>query len=64
MTDQSTSLSPAALRDIIANIDRSLAVFARDPERLHASERQTQQMLISLRERIANQLANHPERED
>jgi hypothetical protein len=64
MTDQSTSLSPAALRDIIANIDKSLEVFARNPERLHASEVQTRQMLLSLRERIATQLENHPEFED
>jgi len=64
MTDQSTSLSPAALRDIIANLDKSLEIFARDPDRLHVSELQTRKMLLALRERIVTQLQKHPESED
>jgi hypothetical protein len=61
MTDQFTSLSPAALRDIIANIDESLAVFGRHAGRLHATEFQAKNMLLALRARMVERLANHPE---
>lgn len=63
MTDQFTSLSPAALKDIIAHIDRSLAVFARHPNQLSAPELQIKRMLEALRLRLADQLQNHPEAE-
>ena len=61
MTDQYTFLSPAALRDIIANLDQSLAVFDRYPGRLPANELQVKKMLIALRARLIEQLENHPE---
>jgi hypothetical protein len=61
MTDQFTSLSPAALRDIIAKIDESLAVFERHSGRLHATEFQAKNMLLALRARMMERLQNHPE---
>jgi hypothetical protein len=63
MTDQYTSLSPAALRDIITNIDETLAVFARHPDRLRATELKVKVMLIALRAQVVEQLESHPDRE-
>ncbi|MDB6113580.1 MAG: hypothetical protein JWQ62_525 [Lacunisphaera sp.] len=63
MTDQFTSLSPAALKDIVAHIDRSLSVFARHPNPLSAPELQIKKMLEVLRTRLADKLQNHPEAE-
>ena len=63
MTDQYTSLSPAALRDIIANIDETLAVFDRHPDRLRASELKVKVMLIALRAQVLEQLENHRDAE-
>lgn len=64
MTDQFTALSPTALRDIIANIDRSLEIYAQYADRLHATELQAKSMLLALRARIVAQLENHPETEN
>lgn len=61
MTDQFTSLSPAALRDIIAKIDESLAIFAQQSDRLHATELQAKSMLMALRARMVERLENHPD---
>jgi hypothetical protein len=61
MTDQFTSLSPAAMRDIIAKIDESLAIFARHAGHLHASEEQAKNLLLALRKRMLERLENHPE---
>ena len=63
MTDQYTSLRPAALKDIIAHIDESLAVFSRHSHPLSESEVQIKRMLGALRARLAEKLANHPESE-
>jgi hypothetical protein len=64
MTDQFTSLSPAALQEIIANIDRSLAIFAPHADRLRPAELQAMEMLFALRTRILVQLENHPDRDN
>jgi len=61
MTDQFTSLSPAAMRDIIAKIDESLAVFEQHTGRLHTSEFQAKTMLIALRTRMIERLQSHPD---
>ncbi len=63
MTDQFTSLNASALKDIIVNIDLSLAVFARHSNRLTASELQIKKMLEALRTRLLDKLQNHPELE-
>ena len=63
MTDQFTSLSAAALRDIVAHIDASLAVFARQAERPSAADAQIKKMLITLRTRLLEKLENLPEAE-
>ena len=61
MTDQFTSLSPAAMRDIITKIDESLSVFDRHTGRLHTSEFQAKMMLIALRAQMIERLKLHPE---
>lgn len=61
MTDQFTSLSPTALRDIIAKIDESLAIFERHSGRLHAAEFQAKNMLLALRSRMLERLEHHPD---
>jgi hypothetical protein len=61
MTDQFTALSPVALRDIIAKIDESLAIFELHTDRLHATELQTKSMLVVLRARLVERLENHPD---
>lgn len=63
MTDQYTSLSPAALKDIIAHLDGSLATFSRHSHPLSESELQIKRMLVALRARLADKLKNHPESE-
>lgn len=64
MTDQFTSLSPTALRDILAHIDSTLAIFALYPDRLHATELQAKSMLVKLRAQIVERLENHPDPEN
>lgn len=64
MTDQFTSLSPAALRNIIANIDESLAIFAQHPDRLHATELQAKSQLVALRAQMVARLEKHPENDE
>lgn len=63
MTDQFTSLNPAALRDIVGHLDESLAVLARQPERLSAADLQIKKMLIALRARLVEKLENYPDAE-
>lgn len=57
MTDQFTSLSPAAIKDIIAHLDESLAVFDKYKGRMTASEIQVKSMLAALRRQLLEQLA-------
>ncbi len=64
MTDQFTSLSPAAMRDILAKIDESLAIFERHSGRLHASEFHAKSMLLALRAQMMERLRNHPDGAD
>jgi hypothetical protein len=63
MTDQYTSLSPAALKDIITHIDQSLAILARHLDGLSATELQIKKMLMALRARLVDRLENHPDAE-
>ncbi len=56
MTDQFTSLTPAAIREIIAHIDESIAVFSKYTGRLTASEIQVKSMLTALRRQLLEQL--------
>lgn len=61
MTDQFTSLTPAALREIIDKLDLSLAVFAQHQGPLGVAEQNVRQMLTELRTRLADRLASHPD---
>ena len=61
MTDQFTSLSPAALKDIVAHLDDSLEVFARQSGELTAADAQIKKMLIALRAKLIEKLENHPD---
>jgi hypothetical protein len=63
MTDQYTSLSPAALKDIITHIDQSLAILARHRDRLNATESQIKKMLMALRAKLVDKLERHPDAE-
>jgi hypothetical protein len=56
MTDQFTSLTPAAIKDIIAHLDESIAVFERNKGRMSASELQVKSMLAALRRQLTEQL--------
>lgn len=64
MTDQFTSLTPAAMRDIIAQIDKSLAIFERHQGSLNVAELQAKNMLAALRERMVDGLLAHPDRDE
>ena len=61
MTDQFTSLSPAALKDIVAHLDDSLEVFTRQSGELTAADVQIKKMLIALRAKLIEKLENHPD---
>lgn len=57
MTDQFTSLSPRALKEIIEKLDEGLAQFERRPTPLPAAELKIQRMMRELRARLAERLA-------
>lgn len=61
MTGQRTSLSLAALKQIIAGIDQSIAVFDRTGASLTSSEWGVRNMLYKLRGELAGQIDRHPE---
>jgi len=56
MTDQFTSLTPAAIRDIISHLDESIAVFGKYKGRMTASEIQVKSMLAALRRQLLEEL--------
>lgn len=56
MTDQFTSLTPTAIREIVAHIDESIAVFDKYKGRMTASELQVKSMLTALRSQLQDQL--------
>lgn len=58
MTDQFTSLTPAAIKDIIAHLEESIAVFDKYKGRMTASEIQVKSMLSALRRQLLEQLNN------
>jgi hypothetical protein len=58
MTDQFTSLTPAAIKDIIVHLEESIAVFDKYKGRMTASEIQVKSMLSALRRQLLEQLNN------
>jgi hypothetical protein len=56
MTDQFTSLTPTAIREIIAHIDESVAVFEKYKGRLSVPELQVKSMLMAMRRQLLEQL--------
>ncbi len=61
MTDHITSLTPAAMREIIGKLDEGLALFEQQKGRLSASESKVQQMMVDVRNQLSDQLARHPD---
>ena len=61
MTDQYTSLSLPALKEIAANVDRALALFDRHRMPLASAEEDVRAMLQKLRLQLQKQLEHHPE---
>jgi len=57
MTDQFTSLTPAAIREIIAHIDDSVAVFEKYKGRMTGTEVKVKSMLLTLRSQLVEQLS-------
>lgn len=56
MTDQFTSLTPAAIREIMAHLDDSIEVFDKYSGRLSAAELQVKSMLSAMRRQLFEQL--------
>lgn len=63
MTDQFTSLTTAAIKEIISHIDKSLAVFEKYRGRMSVPELQVKSMLTALRKQMVEQLQRQTERE-
>jgi hypothetical protein len=57
MTDQFTSLTPAAIKEIISHIDESVAVFEKYKGRMSAPELQVKSMLMAMRRQLIEQLS-------
>ena len=64
MTDQFTSLTPTAIKEIIVHLDESIAVFDKYKGRMTASELQVKSMLTALRRQLAEQLTRQHESQD
>jgi hypothetical protein len=63
MTDLLTSLTPAVIREIIAQLDQSIALIEKSNGRLTAYDIQLKSMLSALRSRMSEHLRrfeNHP----
>jgi hypothetical protein len=56
MTDRTTSLTPAAVQQILGHIDEALRVIDRSGRRLTAQQHQIRSMLLGLRSQLAEQL--------
>lgn len=56
MTDQLTSLTPAVIREIIVQLDQSIALIEKSNGRLTAYDIQLKSMLAALRSRMAEHL--------
>jgi hypothetical protein len=61
MTDQYTSLSLAALKEIAAGVDHTLAIFKRQGLPLSSAEEDVRAMLQKLRLDVQTQLDRHPD---
>ena len=61
MTGQYTSLTLAALKQILAGIEGTLAIIDREGDFLSSSEKRVKDMLQRLRRQVQNQIENHPE---
>lgn len=57
MTDQFTSLTPTAIKEIITHIDESIGVFEKYKGRMSAPELQVKSMLMAMRRQMIEQLA-------
>lgn len=57
MTDQFTSLTPTAIKEIIAHIDESIAVFDKYRGRMTGTEIKVKSMLLTLRAQLLEQLS-------
>ncbi len=64
MTDQFTSLTPAAIKEILVHLDEGIAVFSKYKGRMTASELQVKSMLTALRGQLIEQLARQSETGD
>lgn len=56
MTDQFTSLTSTAIKEIITHIDQSIAVFEKYKGRISAPELQVKSMLMAMRRQLVEQL--------
>lgn len=63
MTDQFTALTSTAIKEIIAHIDKSLAVFDKYQGRMSVPELQVKSMLTALRQQMSEQLQRQAGRE-
>lgn len=63
MTDQFTSLTSTAIKEIVAHIDNSLAVFEKYQGRMSVPEVQVKSMLTTLRKQMLEQLQRQLDRE-
>lgn len=63
MTDQFTSLTSTAIREIIAHLDNSLLVFDKYKGRMSVAELQVKSMLSALRKQMQEQLQRQSQRE-
>jgi hypothetical protein len=63
MTDQFTSLTATAIKEIVAHIDNSLAVFEKYRGRMSVPEVQVKSMLTALRKQMLEQLQRQLDRE-
>ena len=63
MTDQFTSLTPAAIKEIISHIDQSVAVFEKYKGRISAPELQVKSMLMAMRRQLIEQLGRQEQGE-
>lgn len=64
MTDQFTSLTPTAIKEIIVHIDESIAVFDKYKGRMTGTEIKVKSMLLTLRSQLLDQLSRQADRED
>jgi hypothetical protein len=63
MTDQFTSLTPTAIKEIIVHIDESIAVFDKYKGRMTGTEIKVKSMLLTLRSQLLDQLSRQADRE-